>query len=469
MASAIRIRPIAAAQLLVLCLLFAVEARAINFFYASDPESGPILLRVNFITEIHGAKDSVEINGRMISDYSPVIIEVFSSTGIALDDKGHIMTFLGYHWMDIDGQDPRIEISSNGGHKWKGELIGIDQSTGVSVVRLLDGKLKKTPVCIKCEIKNGATVMAPVIGRRGPSRFQEAQILSVGAGRGIPGQGAWTIQMNRPFPDIGLPVLAADGRILGFVASQDPSSFRTVVYPISQLLASAEKILKSGGDIRAGWLGVFLNDTASAANPGVAIQGVELDSPAQKAGLASGDFLVKYDGRQITDARQFIPLVQNTPIGSKAVLEILRQGQPMTVTSSIEARRLQRVQRRLAFNFPGAVSRQAVGMFSEPNIFNPKPLVGLDTVLLTPPLADAMQMPEQTGLLVIDVARQLPADRAGVLAGDVIVAVDGRPIVDAPGFAAYLQTRDWSRQLELKIIRKGMERNITVQLPNQGE
>jgi serine protease Do len=191
---------------------------------------------------------------------------------------------------------------------------------------------------------------------------------------------------------------------------------------------------------------------------------VESESPAQKAGLAAGDFLLKYDGRQITDARQFIQLVQNTPVGSSVPVEILRQGKAMTVTSSIEARRPQPVQRRIAFNFP-----HNAGMLPGPDIRKPKPLVGLDTVLLTPPLADALQMPGQTGLLIVDVAKQLPADRAGVLAGDVIVAVDGRPILDAPGFASYLQGRDWNMPLELKILRKGAERTITVQLPDQNK
>ena len=470
MARAIKSRFIPLARILALCFLFAGEARATGFFNILDPETGEItLVRVNFITEIRGAKDAVEINGRLVADYSPVIIQVFSSTGIILDSKSHIMTFLGFHWVDIADQDSRIEIAGAGGRKWKGELIGIDQSSGVSVIRLLGGKLPRTPVCEDCEVKDGVTVMAPLIDRRGPSQFQEAQILSVGTGQDIPEQTGWTLQVNRPFPDIGLPVLTPDRRVLGFVASQDPSGFRTVVYPISRLLASAERILKKGGDIQAGWLGVFLNDLHPASSPGIAVEGVESDSPAQKAGLASGDFLLKYNGRKITGARHFIQLVQNTPIGSKAVLEILRQGQPMTITSLIEARRPQPVRRRLALNLPGAFGAQSVGMFPEPKLLNPQPLVGLGTVLLTPPLADAMQMPGQTGLLVIDVASKLPADLAGVLAGDVIVAMDGRPIVDAPGFATYMQTRDWNADLELKILRKGVERTITVQLLHQNK
>ncbi len=454
-------------QILLLCFLWAGRATAASFLFIPEYGSDPTLVQVNFITEIRGGKDYIEINGRRITDYSPVIIQVFSSTGIVLDNKSHIMTFLGYHWVDISDQDLRVEITAGEGQKWKGKLIGIDQSSGVSVVRLLGGNLKTTPVCTDCEIKDGATVAAPVIGRRGPAQFQEAQILSVGTGQGFPQQRGWTIKVNRPFPDIGLPVLTADRRVLGFVASQDPSGFRSLVYPISQLISSAQKILRKGGDIRAGWLGVYLADSQPLESRGIALQGVEPDSPAERAGLRAGDLLFKYNGQEIVDARQFIHLVQNTPIGSRAVLEILRQGNPMTMSSLIKARRPQPIQRRLAFNIPGAVNPQSAAMISEPKIINPQPLVGLDTVFLTPSLADAMQMPGKTGLLVIDVAKHLPADKAGVLAGDVILAMDGLSILDPLNLAAYLRNRDWGKQLELKVLRKGVERTIRIHLSDQ--
>ena len=269
--------------------------------------------------------------------------------------------------------------------------------------------------------------------------------------------------LSPPSPDIGQPILTKDHRVLGFVASQDPRGMRTVVYRISQLLASAEKILKKGGNIPAGWLGVFLVDSQGAQGPGITIQSVERDSPAQKAGLAADDLLLKYNGQEIWDARQFIQLVQVTPIGSKANLEIVRQGNPMTVAALVEKWRPQQNRGLLSFNLPGAlVPSLGVG----PENRSPRFLFGLDTIVLTPSLADALQLRGQTGLLVIDVTKQMPADRAGILVGDVIEAVDGQPIVDAPGFASYLETHTWGAQPVFKILRKGVERMIPVQIPN---
>jgi serine protease Do len=211
------------------------------------------------------------------------------------------------------------------------------------------------------------------------------------------------------------------------------------VYPIAPLLASAEKILKTGGDIRAGWLGIFLEDSPG----GVFVQRITPGSPAQSAGLSPGDALVRYNGQKILDARHFIQLIQDSSIGTKAKLEVVRQGKPMKLSAMIQERKPQPIQGRLSLNLP-------------------KPTIGLDTIVLTPDLADAMQMPGQTGLLVIDVVKETPAERAGVLAGDVVVAMDDQPIFDVGSFASYWQTHGLGSQLVLKVLRKGAERTITV-------
>ncbi len=459
-------RSVPVAWFLFLCILLGGEASAVELFQPSDQELD--LVRVNLITETHGVKDTVEINGKTVTDYSPILIQVFSSTGIVLDGKGHIMTFLGYHWVDISSQNSRVEITGDEGQKWPGKMIGIDQLSGVAVVQSLGGKLKKTPLCTDCEIKDGVTIIAPILGRRGPSQFHEAQILSVGGDNGISAQGSWTIKMNRPFPEIGLPVLTADHRILGFVASRDATGFRTVVYPISSLLSSAQRILKEGGDIRTGWLGVFLADSQPSGASGVRIQAVEPDSPADRAGLLSEDVLFKYNGQKIRDARQFIQLVQHTPIGSLAALEIVRQGSPMKLGALVDSRKPRPARGRLAFSLPGGFNAQAAGTISGPKRLIPQPMVGLDTLILTPQLAEALQIPKQTGLLVIEVAKRMPADLAGVLVGDLIVAMDGQPIKDASGFASHMQTRDWGALMELRILRKGVELPITIRMPDQG-
>jgi serine protease Do len=431
----------------------------------SDKDAEPGLVRVHVIAEIQGPADALTINGMVVRGYSPKISQAFSSTGIVLDNKGSIMTFLGYRWVGVQGWDPRFEIATTDGQRLKGKLIGIDQGNGVAVIRALSGALIKTAVCARCEIKDGATVMTPVFGNPSLMQLREAQVLSIAMNPGMQEPTGWMMKVSRPFPDIGQPILTTDNRVLGFIASQDPMGIQTVVYPISELLSSAEKIIKANGDIRAGWLGVLLADSSTAPDSGILIRQVEPESPAERAGLSAWDRLLNYNGRRIKDIRQFIRLVQDTPLGSRAKLEIEREGNPVTVTARIEARKPQKPWEGLSLNLPGTFGSPFAGMMAEPEPPSPKALMGLDIIALNPALADAFQMPMQTGLLVVNVAKRMPADLSGILAGDVIVAVDGRNFADASGFANYLQTRGRGSQLTVKVSRKGVERALEVRLP----
>ncbi|MBN1567397.1 MAG: PDZ domain-containing protein [Acidobacteria bacterium] len=427
-------------------------------------EQAPVLVRVNIIVETRGAADTVEINGQLVADYRPTIIQDFPSVGIVLDDRNFIMTFLGYRWVDIHGSDARIFITPGKGQKWRGKLVGIDQSNGVAVIKLLEGKLDKTPLCLHCEVQDGAIVIAPIMESQEKSEYREAQIVSMRTGIRSLDPAAWTMTLNRPFPDIGLPVLTPDRRVLGFIANQDPADMQVVVYPIAQLVSSARKILKTGGDIRSGWLGIFLDTSYHSKDAGISVLRVEEGSPAQKAGIVAGDLLRKFDGHELKDALQFIQLVQNASIGSKVQLDIVRQGQLTKQTAFIEARKPPQNRSRWSFNLAATFDPAAKGMIPELTPLNPRLLMGLSTEMLTPQLAEALQMSGRTGLLVLGVAPKMPADMAGVQIGDIIVSIDGQPILDPLGFTSFLQTHAWGPQSILKILRKGAERTVIVRL-----
>ncbi len=409
------------------------------------------LVRVTITTRTRGAVDSVKVNGKQIS---PVLIQVFSSTGIVLDKRGHIMAFLGYHWVDVHGRESNIRITTSEGEKWKGRLIGIDQHNGVAVVRLLGGQLKQTPICSDCKVKDGSIVRAPVSAGPGIPQLHEAQVVSVGS-QTNPDQGKWAFTVSSPFPDLGEPILDSEYRVLGFVTSQDPASSQTIVYPIADLLSSADKVIRKGGDIQVGWLGVFVTDSGAEPVNGIGVESVGPSSPAQRAGLAAMDLIVRYNGQPLIDSLQFIRLVESTPIKSRVKLDILRNGKPMTLAAIIEPHKAQQAPRNLAFAVPEPLIPPAL-----------KPVVGLDAIMLNSYLAKELKTAEG-GLLVIGVTEQSPADLAGVVAGDIIVAMDGNPIKDALSFSSYLQTLSWGAQLSLKVLRENSERTINVKLPAQ--
>jgi serine protease Do len=419
------------------------------------------LVRVTLITETRGAPGLFVVNDKLIPDYRPKIYGFFPATGVVIDDDGHVLSYLGYRWIDLQGARPRAEVISLEGEKHPAKLIGIDQSLGVAVVRAGGARLKRTPICPQCEIRPDETVVVPVFEKMGmPAEFQLARIVNVGSGGDAASGGAWQISLSREFKGFGEPLLNRDHQVLGFIAEND------LFFPISQFLTSAERVLRAGGDIRTGWLGVYVEveDPGLRADAGVRIKSIENDSPASKAGLLPGDVLRTWNGREINDEREFIRTVQETPIGSKASIGILRQGKPMTLTALVEARKPQPVPEKFVFSFPETMNRQDLTAVGEGHAAQ-LAVLGVDTVPLTPKLAEVLNIPVRGGLLVANVDLQKIFDQAGVQVGDVITLVDGQPIVTSAGFLSHLQSRGPGARVILKLLRKGEERVISIRLP----
>jgi S1-C subfamily serine protease len=172
------------------------------------------------------------------------------------------------------------------------------------------------------------------------AQFESAPVLSVNSGGSRSG---WAIQISRPLSVVGAPLFNSQNQVIGIMADQpsqvagETPRFDITILTTSQMLNSANKIIKAGGDIPTGWLGVG-TASESQSKSGVTISNVNDDSPAFKAGLLPGDVMTKWNGTAIRDEGKLIEMVQNTPIVSKADIEILREGQPLKLTAVIGVR-----------------------------------------------------------------------------------------------------------------------------------
>ncbi len=438
---------------------------AAGLCFAETPYEKSALVRVNVVNELEGARDALMIRGRLLDEYNPTVIQYFSTPGVVLDSEGHIMTFLGYGRIFVEKEKSRFEIASSDGQVYKGGLVGIDHGNGAAVIRVPDGNLVKTAICIECDIQEGATVVAPVFISPGRTQFQATQVISIqprGVARERAGQ---VIRMNRPFLDVGQPFFTDDNRVLGFIVSQDPSGIQNVVYTVSDLLDSAQKIIEENGDIRTGWLGLYSEDIRTPSGPAVRIQGIVKDSPAQKAGLAASDIVLRYNDEKVDNVLGFIHLVQDTPVGTSVNLEILRQGRPMKLTASIQEREYQNPLKDMMLDLQDPFEPPQAQIYPGWAPQMRRPQIGFETVDLTPKLADLLQVRAKTGLLVVNIVRQSPADKAGLKNRDIILSVDENPIKDAQEASAYLQSLNPGSVVSMKVLRNNSERIVHLKLP----
>jgi serine protease Do len=89
--------------------------------------------------------------------------------------------------------------------------------------------------------------------------------------------------------------------------------------------------------------------------------------------------------------------------------------------------------------------------------------IGIALAPLTPTLARELGIEEGTkGILVQGVAPGSPADKAGIKKGDVIVGFAGEKIQDASSFSLKVATSEVAKPYEIKFIREGNERTVSV-------
>lgn len=82
--------------------------------------------------------------------------------------------------------------------------------------------------------------------------------------------------------------------------------------------------------------------------------------------------------------------------------------------------------------------------------------LGMQPVSLPESLKSTLNLSSLGGVIVVNVEPNGPADKAGVLIGDVLIAVDGTPVSDTSDIQAKLGLQSVGQTLNVKIIRGGV-------------
>jgi serine protease Do len=215
---------------------------------------------------------------------------------------------------------------------------------------------------------------------------------------------------------------------------------RTIVrVPDSPALAQ----LYIGG---GGYIGISIRDVEKAdvereklaGQSGAVIEEVRSGSPAEKAGLKSGDVVIEYDGERVRSAQQLTRLVRETPESRTVKASVMRAGKRVDVEVTPSAgggsyasanlgRDLEHLSHDLSLRIQPELDRLRE-LRVEPFAFEfggriQTGRLGISAQDLTPQLANYFGVKE--GVLVTSVTEASVASKAGLKAGDVITAIDG--------------------------------------------
>ncbi|OGW71336.1 MAG: hypothetical protein A2484_01235 [Nitrospirae bacterium RIFOXYC2_FULL_44_7] len=88
--------------------------------------------------------------------------------------------------------------------------------------------------------------------------------------------------------------------------------------------------------------------------------------------------------------------------------------------------------------------------------------LGVSIQKLTPELAEKFGIKDSDGALVGDVVKGSPAEKAGIMRGDIFLEYSGKKVKDADGLRNTVAQTKAGSQVNIKILRKGKEYNFTV-------
>jgi S1-C subfamily serine protease len=91
--------------------------------------------------------------------------------------------------------------------------------------------------------------------------------------------------------------------------------------------------------------------------------------------------------------------------------------------------------------------------------------VGMQPVRLSPQLSAALNLTIPTGVILINVEPQSPADRGGLVLGDILISWDGTPLLDPSDVRAMLNRGDRvGQQVQIGIIRGGALLELSIEI-----
>ena len=89
--------------------------------------------------------------------------------------------------------------------------------------------------------------------------------------------------------------------------------------------------------------------------------------------------------------------------------------------------------------------------------------IGASVQTITPTLAAGLGLPQDYGVIVSDVTPGGPAESAGLKVQDIILTLDGKPVMNVPQFAAAFQLRRMPAPLQLEVVRASEK--ISLEIP----
>jgi serine protease DegQ len=360
----------------------------------------------------------------------------------------------------------RIEVQFSDGRVLQATLVGKDDATDVALLRVAPAGLNQIEITNSDDVLVGDLVFA--IGH--PMGLDQSLTMGIVSGLGRTGIGDGLedyIQTDAPINpgNSGGPLVDSRGRLIGINTAILSRSGGNVgigfAVPTRMMLAVVDQ-LKLYGEVRRGRIGVStapLTDAQARAQGltsarGAYVSGVDAGSPAQAAGLREGDIIIGAQNRPVASRGILAAIIGIAAPGTTIDLTYRRDGREGRARVTVEAARAVQVTEASPSISPPASSSgkgepARPANPSAPNATSGQTVLGarFRNVLPSDRLAGGT-----VGAFIEAVATGSAAQRLGLRAGDVVIAVNRAQVTSAAEMARQLGAAR-SQAVQIVVLR----------------
>ncbi len=381
-------------------------------------------------------------------------------SGVIIDSAGIVLT--NNHV--VEGADS-VTIHLNDGRELKTSDIKFDKETDLAVLRI--NGVKDLPaarlgdsdkldvgdwvIAVGNPFELETTVSAGIISAKGRS---------IGAVRR--GQFLQTDAAINP-GNSGGPLVNLDGEVVGIntAIASNSGGYQGIGFaiPINKATWVTNQLVKTGKVQRA-YLGVSIekltNELAEKLelrrSEGVVVRQIYPDTPAAQAGLKEGDLVTRFAGQVVASPSELQELVERCPLESKQKLQVLRDGQTLTLDIAMKP-------------LPEGFGAPARNLVAPPEIPEGQGIanreLGFEVSELSKDLADRLNYTNLKGVLVTKVDEDGVAFDRGLRVGMLIMKVGKRAVTNVEEYQTALKEESLKEGI-LLFVRSGSSNRFIV-------
>jgi len=343
--------------------------------------------------------------------------------------------------------------------RFKAKKIGTDPGTDVALLKIDENNLPSVNFADSDKARAGDIVLA--IGN--PFGLRQTVTMGIISAVGRGGMGIVDyenfIQTDAAINmgNSGGALVDTEGRLLGINSAIFTRSGgnQGIGFAIPANLArEVMQSLRDKGRVVRGYIGTSVQTLTPEIADAMKLKGqqtgalvgeVEPNAPAATAGIKTGDVITAVNGKKVNDPRELRLMIGSMAPGTKAQLEINREGETKTLDV------------QLAEMPPNAANEDTETSSEEPA--QPEKTTVFGGVAITNITADirtALNLPKEVqGAVIANIDTESPAAKAGLREGDVIQEVNKQPVKSAKDLLAISKKLKPNDKILMRVYSQG--------------